>query len=131
MKAKRMIEQEIEVAAVRIEVAVRYEEEDIPNDFPLRKGDMWIGTVEIDTGKVREWPVGKAGNLAMKVTDCGTYTLLAPDESEIAKLENDYCPVGLVPEGGDYIDLQINEQGIVTNWPKRPDLSAFFNRDND
>lgn len=47
---------EIEVSHILIAVAVRYEEEDIPNDFPLRDGDMWRGKVEIDTGKIEGWP---------------------------------------------------------------------------
>ena len=41
MKTKVKIEQEIEVSSILITVPVRYEEEDIPNDFPLRSGAGW------------------------------------------------------------------------------------------
>lgn len=126
MKAKVKTEIEIEVSAIRISVAVRYEEEDIPNDFPMRKADTWTATVAIDTGKIEHWPKGKAGNLRMKVCDEGCYTLLDKDGVEI-KCRDGYVPHGIVPgEYGDYIDLKINSDGIITNWPKKPDISEFF-----
>ena len=39
MKCKVWKNVEVEVAAVEIVLPVLYEEEDIPNDFPLRDGD--------------------------------------------------------------------------------------------
>lgn len=127
MKTKIKIEQEVEIALVRIQVAVRYEEEDIPNDFPLRSGDMWKALVEMDTGLIRGWPKGKTGDLYMKVCECGTYTLMDSGGNEIAEIMNDYVPHGVVPGScGDYIDLKINADGIITNWPKSPDVSRFF-----
>ena len=127
-----MIKEEVEVSAIRIEVAVRYEEEDIPNDFPLRDGEMWRATVEMNTGKIKDWPVGKSGRLQMKVCDEGTYTLLDAEGKTIASIEQDYIPNKVVPgEYGDYIDLKIDENGIVTNWFKEPDFRAFFNRDDE
>jgi hypothetical protein len=116
---------EIEISHVLIKAPVRYEEEDIPNDFPLRKGDMWTAKVNIDTGQIEGWPKGKDGYLHMKVTDSGSYSLLRPDGTEAALLE-DYVP-GVVPgESGDYIILEINTDGVITNWPKKPDVSRFF-----
>lgn len=122
--------QTIEISAIRIHVPVRYEEEDIPNDFPMRNGDIWQAEVEIDTGKIKDWPQGKAGSLYMKVVDEGDYTLLGPHGNVVAMLEGDYVPHGVVPgEWGDYINLEINEDGIVTNWPAKPDVSKFFDQD--
>ena len=124
---------EVEIATVRIEVAVRYEEEDIPNDFPLRDGDMWRATVEIDTGKILEWPTEKPEHhcLEMKVCDQGTYKLLDPNGVVVLALEGDYCPNRLIPgEYGDYINLEI-EGGIVTNWPRHPNISNFTSHDDD
>lgn len=54
----------------------------------------------------------------------------APDFGVLATLENEYVPNGIVPgEYGDYIDLKINADGIITNWPKNPDCSKFFPED--
>lgn len=124
---------EIEVSHILIAVAVRYEEEDIPNDFPLRDGDIWRAKVEIDTGKIEGWPQGKTGDMHMKVCDEGTYTLLSPAGNEIAKLENEYVPNDVVPgEDGDYIELKIDENGVITNWPKKltsEDFDVFFDNE--
>lgn len=127
MKTKIKVEQEIEIHAVHVTLPVRYEEEDIPNDFPFRAGDLWETVIEIDTGKVIGWPVGKSGHLHMKVCDEGSYWLLRRDGSCVAKITQDYVPHGVIPgEYGDYVDLKINAEGIITNWPKKPDVAAFF-----
>lgn len=127
MKATVKIEQEIEITSIRIKVPVRYEEEDIPNDFPLRKGDVWEAVIEMDTGKIKDWPTGKSGNLRMKVCDEGTYGLIGKDGGTLAIREQEYVPHGVVPgEYGDYIELNINADGVVTNWPKHFDVSDFF-----
>ena len=119
---------EVNIRWVNITVPVRYEDEDIPYDFPLRSNDVWRATVDIDTGRINDWPEGKSGRLQMKVTDCGVYTLRDEGNQVVAEIEQGYVPHGVVPGSfGDYIELQINEQGVITNWPKHPDLDAFFN----
>lgn len=130
MKFKVKMPVEIEIAYVRISVPVRYEEEDIPNDFPLRVGDTWSASVDMDTGKIHGWPIGKAGSLEMKVCDEGTYTLYGKDGNLMATREQDYVPHGVVPgEYGDYIKLEINADGIITNWRKAPNIEQFFPAD--
>lgn len=127
MKAKVMMEVEVEATEIEMVLAVRYGEEDIPNEFPGRKGDTLTLSVEIDTGKIAAWPEQwTAANIHMKVCDEGTYTLYSPDGTLIKRLEGEYVPHGLVPgEYGDYVDLKIAD-GIITNWPKRPSLRDFF-----
>lgn len=118
---------EIEVTHIHLNLPVRFDEEDIPNDFPLRSCDTWQAMVNIDTARVHNWPTGIAGKIKyMKVCDEGIYTLYA-DGTIIAQLEGEYVPHGVVPgEYGDYVTLLIDETGIITNWPKSPDVSAFF-----
>lgn len=124
-KVKRLVE--IDIRYVSINVAVRYGEEDIPNDFPLRFGDVWNAFVEIDTGCIPGWPIGQSGELSMKVCDQGTYQLLDENMMLIASLESEYVPHGVVPgRYGDYIELNIDATGRITNWPKRVDVSEFF-----
>lgn len=130
MKATIKIEKEVEIAMIKIDVAVRYGEEDISNDFPLRKGDMWSAIVEVDTGKILDWPIGRKGEMYMKVADQGSYYLLDKEGNTVLSIEDDYVPHGIVPgQYGDYISLVINDQGIITNWPKRPSLADFIKED--
>ena len=139
---------EIEVTHILIRLPVRYEEEDIPNDFPLRDGDVWEALVEIDTGKIVNWPSNhrfqECSINNMKVSDEGTYVLLCgtvansgqPGQilgtlTEVARLENEYVPHGVVPGVyGDYVELDI-KNGVITNWPKKPNLSRFFKDEED
>ena len=130
MKTTILVKKEIEVWAIRIHVPVHYEEQDIPNDFPLRRGKIWEATVLVDSGKILDWPKGKSGSIEMKVCDSGRYTLLDPCFREI-KGRHDYVPNLIPGEYGDYIDLKINEEGFVTNWPINPKVDDFFENDDD
>lgn len=105
-------------AAIRLNVAVRYGEEDIPNDFPFRRGDVWNVTVDIDTGKIHDWPQGKTAKIYMKVCDQGNYYLLSAGNIELVSRENDYVPSCIPGEYGDYIEFDIAEDGTVANWKK-------------
>lgn len=127
MKALVKIETEINIKSVRLELHVRYGKEDMPDDFPLRQGDMWRATVNIDNGEIEGWPKGKSGSFFMKVCDEGSYYLLGEDGKQIAKREEDYVPHGVIPgKYGDYVEMKIDDNGIITNWPKPPDVSDFF-----
>ena len=127
MKATITIQKEIEIKWITISIPVRYGEEDIPNDFPLRTGNRWEATVNIDTGQIEGWPQGKTGDMHMKVCDGGTFILLDGLGRTLASIREECVPNRVVPgEYGDYVNLKINEQGIITNWPKRPNVQQFF-----
>jgi hypothetical protein len=131
MKVKVLVEKEFDIKSVELSIAVRYDEEDIPNDFPFRDGNMWNAKIDIDSGKVIDWPIGKVGLLSMKVCDEGTYRLFDENGNMIKEIENDYVPNNLLPGSyGDYIDLDIDESGLIINWYKYPNFEDFF-PDND
>src|SRR5690606_20331282 len=95
---------EINVAYVSIAASVRYDEEDMPKDFPGRDGDMWNVTVDIDTGQIQDWPgIPEEFKLHMKVCDCGSYYLLDENDNVLAKRENEYVPELIPGDFGDYI----------------------------
>lgn len=128
MKTTMMVETEVNITHVRISADVRYGDEQMPYDFPGRHGDIWEATVNIDTAQIEGWPKADAKRVHLKVVDGGTYTLLDSGKV-VATLENDYVPHGVVPgEYGDYLILDINAHGVITNWPKCPDVSKFFRR---
>jgi len=107
-----------------VNVPVRYEEEDMPKDFPGREGQYWTGIINIETG---EWgrylsggefthvPEIKA-SMFMKVADEGNYQLLDKDGEIIAEALEEYVP-NFMPgdHHGDYLILEF-DNGKVTNW---------------
>lgn len=122
-----MIETAVEISSVFIHLPVRFGDEDIAYDAPLRAGDNWYAEIDINTGTIIDWPIGKSLHLYLKVRDEGSYFLYDDDGHTVSSIENDYVPHGLIPgDWGDYVDLQINEYGVITNWPKQPNLDEFF-----
>lgn len=130
MKAIIKIEKEVEIKKVKLQVAVRYDDEDIPYDFPLRNGNMWNATIDIDEGRVIDWLKGEKGNLEMEICDEGSYYLLDEDDNVVLSLEQDYVPNKLLPgEYGDYLKLHIDENGLITNWYSKPSIEDFIDED--
>lgn len=126
MKAIIKVEKEVEIKYVKLQVAVRYDEEDMPSDFPHRKNDFWSPTIDVDNGQILEWEKGRSIDLHMKVCDDGSYYLLDGNKNLILSIEQDYVPNKLIPgEYGDYIIMNINENGIITNWKSNPSISDF------
>lgn len=121
---------EVEITHVRIAAAVNYEEDEIPNDFPGRIHDVWHADINIDTGKIEGWPQGRVEDMFLTVKDSGSYYLIDANSQKgtpIASRENDYAPNDLIPgKYGDTIELKIDGNGIVTNWPKNPDVSQLI-----
>lgn len=136
MKTTVKIKKQLEIKTVVIDITPRYigdsDDDDMPTDFPLLNDakDAWSARVDIDTGVIENWPVGDARQMYVKVYDEGTYRLLDSDGNEVASIINDYVPNGVVPGSyGDYIELTIDENGTITNWPSNPDVSDFFEGD--
>ncbi len=141
---------DIEVECIRILAPVRYDEEDIPKDFPFRRAanptvkdekhsaksgyDVWDVVVLVDDGRILDWPAGVEADLHMKVTDCGSYYLLGEEGRELAAIHEDYVP-GCIPGSyGDYIEFKIGGDGTVANWSEKwiaADVQDAFFRTDD
>lgn len=129
MKTTVKIPTEIDIRYVKVHIPVRYDDEDMASDFPLRKGNWWDATINIDTGKIIDWPQGQEGEFYMKVCDGGSYYLLDAEQKQVAKIEKDYIPNRLLPPSdgyGDYVNFVIDETGTITNWYSNPSLEQFF-----
>ena len=136
MKLVMNSSQEIEVEYVKIELPIRYGEEDIARNFPLREEvptdingyDWWKATIELKTGRILEWPQGQIGNFYLKVVDEGSYYLLDKNQKIIAFIKQDYVHNQLIPprDGyGDYVNFEIDQNGIITNWYTYPGVTDF------
>lgn len=120
---------EIDVKYLRVLAPVRFGDEDIPLDFPFRKDDWWDVTIDLEAGRILDWP-NLSARVDMKVTDGGSYFLLDENKTEVAKVVEDYVPHGIIPGSyGDYIEMTINEDGSIVEWPELLDFDSFFDRD--
>lgn len=126
MKITATVKSYLEITAIRVSAEVRYWEDaeingisdDADNPkIPLRNGKIWEPTIDIDTGRVRDWPTGTTADVHYKVCDQGIYELLDNSGNVVAKKDG-YVP-DILNTGngyGDYIILNIGADGVITNW---------------
>lgn len=124
MKLKIKQPQEIEARFLRLQVAVNYGEEDIPNDTPGRKGDYLEWTIDLKEDKVLGFAYPTALDVYMKVVDSGSYQLLDENQKPLITMENEYVPSG-IGEYGDYLKMKVAPDGSITGWDKNKLGRAF------
>ncbi len=95
-------------------------EADIENEpkVPFLVGRVWCPTIELETGKVIDWPEGLTADIHYKVCDQGCYRLLDADRNVLIEKDG-YVPDILSPGGngyGDYIIMKIDGAGQIENW---------------
>jgi hypothetical protein len=132
---------EYEVKYVLIDIAIELGK-DAPDDFPLvfkRRGnaclDKWVVCVEIETGMIEGWKQGYAGNLYAKMVELGNYYLMDADKNIVDVINGyEYVPNKLIPPAngsGYHIELEIDENGKISNWYENPSLKDFEEDDED
>lgn len=123
----------VDIKFLQVSAGVRYWEDGVVcgvDDeegalIPHRVGDRWEPKIEIESGRIVDWPANVSASLHYKVCDDGKYSLLNESCSIVLQKEG-YVPDVMCPkeEGyGDYIIMDINEEGFIQNW--KPDLSYF------
>ena len=93
-------------------------EDECGNLTPCRKGDSWCPEIDIQSGKINNWPQGTKADIHFKVCDMGVYTFIDKNGVEVKKIDG-YVPGIMCPEGsgyGDYIIMKIDENGFIANW---------------
>lgn len=93
--------------------------EDTDGEMPLRHGDNWRITIDVDNGRIIDWPRGNTAKVSYKVCDAGIYTIQDDEFNVILRRENSYVPSSLcIGENGygDYIRLEINKDGFIQGW---------------
>lgn len=134
MKFEMLVKKTFDIKYLRAQMNVRYwedatvngeEDDDTNPKIPLRNGDSWVITVDIDTGQIMDWPEGTTAETHYKVCDEGFY-VLKDSKGDVIYSMDGYVPSMLAPEGGgygDYVILKIDENGYIKNWSA--DLSSF------
>lgn len=92
---------------------------------PCMSGDglFWAPIIELDSGRIINWPNGVAASVCIKVRDNGRYLLLDANKSAIYSRDDEYVPdaylVHSVESGyGDYIQFDVCEDGEILNYKK-------------
>lgn len=125
MKVTAQITKEFEVTAIGITAEVRYWEDATVNGvedtvgelIPMRFDDCWAPIIELETGRVRDWPQGTTADIHYKVCDAGEYELL--DGRKVVAQRAGYVPDMLSvgePGYGDYIIMKIGPDGLIEGW---------------
>jgi len=128
MKVTIKVEKEVELKYLQVKAGVRYWEDTEVNgesdkengeNIPCKNGSLWMPLIDIETGKIINWKKGVKAEVHYKVCDCLAYEL-QNENSEIILSEDDgYVPNTLCPKEsgyGDYIIMDISENGIISNW---------------
>ena len=142
MKATIKIEQEVEIKTLSVSAHRRYPEDATINGvedtegtlIPCMKGEMWSPEIDIESGRISGWEQGKTASIHFKVCDEGSYFLKDENGETILSIEQDYVPSCMCPKGngyGDYIIMDIDENGMINNWSfGEPELEDFTRDDN-
>jgi len=123
------IKQNYNLTKLNIFVPVRYQEEDIPNNFPCRSSDKLYLDIDLEKNKIINYKWHEPVKLYLEVDDSGSYTVFGKDldedypvESVILELHNDYVPACLSKNGyGKNLVLDIDENGFLNNFEFNPD----------
>lgn len=92
--------------------------------IPFRIGDNWCPYIDIDTGIIKDWPIGTTAEIHYKVVDECSYNVIGEDKAVISSVYNEYVPSFLSPKEngyGDYIIMDIDEEGLIQDWDISPE----------
>lgn len=140
MKATIKVEKEVELETLHVEAGVRYWQDTEVNgepdtedgdNIPCKEGELWKPVIELNTGRIKNWEIGKTADVHYKVCDDGSYCIKDQEGNVVLKIERDYVPKMLCPEEsgyGDYIIMHIDENGMIRGW--RASLQNFVDHED-
>lgn len=140
MKARILRPVEVDIRTCQVKAGVRYWEDatvDGVEDtegllIPCREGSLWCPEIDVDSGTILNWRKGVKAKVHYKVCDSGSYYLRDAEGKDVLWIEEDYVPNGLIPgKYGDYIEMDIDAEGRILNWPKSPHISEFEGGESD
>lgn len=96
------------------------------DNIPCKQGELWCPVINVATGVIENWEIGKTAKVHYKVSDCCGWELLDENDAVIQSQDDGYVPKTLCPAErgyGDYIIMNINENGLIDKW--RFDIDDF------
>lgn len=128
MKVTLKVEKEFDLKTLEVFAGVRYWEDSSINGeddseegdlIPCKVGENWCPIIDIETGIITNWEKGKIASIHYKVCDECSWGLKDVNGELVLKSEGDYVPKTLCPQEdgyGDYIIMDINEDGSIHKW---------------
>jgi hypothetical protein len=118
--------EKVQVTKLKVEADVRYWEDAEVNGIsdddgtliPCRVGDAWCPIIDLETGKIADWPENTIASIHYKVCDAGRYALLDDDGNEVCAKDG-YVPAIMCPAEngyGDYIIMKVGSDGVILNF---------------
>ena len=123
-----------EVSYLKAECGVRYwddaevngqQDDETSPRMPFASPDAWNVLIELDSGRIVDWPQGTTASVHYKVCDDGRYALLDADKREVVSISG-YVPEMMCPKDngyGDYVIMDIGADGTIADW--RIDFDPF------
>lgn len=118
---------EVDIATLSVSVPLELDDS-LPIDMPGRLTDRWAFRVDIDTGKILNWPQGRTESVNLIVRDTGTYTLTTRSGEQVwIRDQVGYVPTGLLPtDDTDDLTFVIEPDGTITGFLDNLDLNGVF-----
>ena len=125
----------MKIQKIKVKAQIRYWEdtevngiEDTENgdNIPCKLGELWCPVINVATGVIENWEIGKTAKIHYKVTNGCGWELLDENGTVVQSQDDGYVPDTLCPAErgyGDYIIMNINENGLIDKW--RFDIDDF------
>ena len=87
----------------------------------------WKPLINIETGKIENWKKGVKADVCYKVCDEFACDVLDTEGNKLFSYEG-YVPNFMCPREngyGDYIDMEIDEEGFIKDWDKEQVAEQF------
>lgn len=106
----------------------------VRKDIGYRESDYWEIVIDLDEGKVLNWPEGFCLDTHYKVCDDGEYVFLDKDMNEVVNItkiyQQYYVPdfLAIGDDGyGDYVYIDINGDGTIKDFNKmKSEIESYF-----
>ncbi len=142
MKLTVLRKTEVEVTHLEVDAGVRYwedatvngvdEDDDNPTIFG-RVNDRWRVMLNLEEGRIENWPSDMEAKVHYKVADDGEYWLIGADGLRVDH-KSGYVPSAFLCHGdegyGDYIILNIGKDGRIADYTK-PNLDRDWKSAED
>ena len=113
--------------------SINGKEDDNDNpSMPFADDDFWCPVIDLDNGKIVDWPSGITASIQYKVCDECEIDCVDDEGNVICTNDNNYyVPDFLCPKEkgyGDYIIMEVDENGFIKEYNKKDVVNWIKNQ---